>query len=325
LVFLLQTMPGATALATTGIATLLKAASRLRCRIVDRWGVLTAGLLFGLGIPLSMSMASGGGYLSWFRTDQRFPPLSAIGGGDRDPDGVPLAFDDSTLWFDAAGMPHPRPACPGRTCATFASRQGRDRWCGCGGRRRRPHHRAQGRPDHVRAWGEHGVRVGAGQRSPLDVATALAGALAGVKAGAIEDGRSRTSPTRSFAEPRLRPARPRSGALTPGATPVSTTKEKAFELRRAAIGGGRHGRSRWRRPAGADAVRIVPSGGLGDADASHLARPPTSPSCSHSAPPSLAPIDPTTTARRSAPRSRLPEFSDSGTSTSGASTSGGCS
>jgi hypothetical protein len=272
LVFFLQAMPGAMALTTTGIAAVMKAA-HLDSDIGSwiGWGVLTAGLLFGLGIPLSMAMASGEGYLSWFRTDQRFPPLSSIGIGDQDADGTPLAFDDSTLWFDPTGLPASAAGAPRPNLADL-------------------HYPSGARPV-VRVWWEGGgdlkigqggdrvtftkdgadtvVRLGAGQRAPADVATALAAALAGVKAEAIDDGpvEDLAYPA-GFADPGFEQADlVAAKAHAADTAKVGTTKDAAFLLRRAA-------RSAVASPlalgGGSGAVRIAPSGAFGDVEATAI-------------------------------------------------------
>jgi hypothetical protein len=104
LLYFMQTLPGASALATTGVAALLKAA-RLDTekRSWIAWGVITAGLLLGAGIPISMALAGGGGYLSWFLTDRRLGAIASRGSlGPGRPSAPALAFDDSTLWSDPA-------------------------------------------------------------------------------------------------------------------------------------------------------------------------------------------------------------------------------
>lgn len=82
-VFGMQTFPVITAVSTLGISAILKAAdiSHTDAGFWAPWAVLTAGLVFGAGIPIAMALANGGGYSSWFRRDRPpLPVLSATGG-----------------------------------------------------------------------------------------------------------------------------------------------------------------------------------------------------------------------------------------------------
>lgn len=110
LVYFLNALPGASAVLTVGLAALLKALhldSDVGSWIA--WGVVTAGLLFGLGIPVSIALAHGNGYLSWFGTDARLSFLSSVAAlnpNAAEPRGPAATFDDSSLWFDLA-IPSP--------------------------------------------------------------------------------------------------------------------------------------------------------------------------------------------------------------------------
>ena len=106
-VFGLQTIPLLTGLATLGVSGLFKATG-----VSDgwpfwlAWSVETAGVLFGVGIPIAIALANGGGWRSWFmRSDRRFPLLSSVAATGllpAEPTATARVFDPSTLWADPA-------------------------------------------------------------------------------------------------------------------------------------------------------------------------------------------------------------------------------
>jgi hypothetical protein len=111
-VFGLNTIPLLTSIAGLGFGGLLKA-------LLDAtdqewvwwlgWGLLSAGMLFGVGIPVAVALSHGGGIWSWFlRRDERFPLVSQVMAAGAAPiESLARArlFDDSTLWTDPDNRP----------------------------------------------------------------------------------------------------------------------------------------------------------------------------------------------------------------------------
>ena len=66
-------------------------------------GLTSVGLWLGLGLPLAKALARGGGWMSWFATDD-LPSLRGGLGAGRADDTIDAAavFDDSALWHDPA-------------------------------------------------------------------------------------------------------------------------------------------------------------------------------------------------------------------------------
>lgn len=102
-VFALQTVPALTGVATLSVTSLLKALGISHgWSFWLAWALHTAGVAFGIGIPVAVALSNGGGWRSWFlRSDRRFPLLSAVaasGAVPAEPTARARVFDTSTLW-----------------------------------------------------------------------------------------------------------------------------------------------------------------------------------------------------------------------------------
>ena len=180
-VFGLQTFPSMSGLTTLGVAGLLKAVgiSHTDAGFWAPWAVLTAGLL-GAAIPVSIALASGRGYRSWFLRENRTLPVltstAALAEAKPDAFAMARAFAPDRLWA-LPGTPAPATLADLRYPAGMRPLV-RVWWTGEGDLEIRP-----GDHDVVFRLGgvETPVAVPAGTTVPQLVAL-LTGALAGVQA-----------------------------------------------------------------------------------------------------------------------------------------------
>jgi hypothetical protein len=185
-VFWLQTFPAMTAFATLGIAGLLKGThiSHTDAGFWAPWAVLTAALL-GVSIPISLSLASGGGYRSWFLKENRSLPVlsatAAAGAAKPEASARARVIAANRLWS------LPGVAAPGLADQRYPAGMrplARVWWTGDGSLEVRP---ADNQVVLRTAGTEHPVDVPEGTTVPALV-PALTGALAGVQAAAEGEG-----------------------------------------------------------------------------------------------------------------------------------------
>jgi hypothetical protein len=179
-VFGLQTFPAISGLTTLGVAGLLKGIkiSHTDAGFWAPWAVLTAGLL-GAAIPVSIALASRGGYRSWFLRENRSLPVltstAALAEAKPDARARGRVFAPDRLW----ALPGTAaPALPDLRYPAGMRPLVRVWWTGQGDLEIRP-----GDHDVVFRLGgvETNVAVPAGTTVPQLVAL-LTGALAGVQA-----------------------------------------------------------------------------------------------------------------------------------------------
>jgi len=267
-VFGLQTVPALTGLATLGVSGLLKGLGLSHgWPFWLSWGLHTAGMLFGVGIPVAVALADGGGWRSWFlRSDRHLPLLSSLAATGAVPP-EPLArarvFDTSTLWADPAVA---TPDLPDLAYPSGMRPLVRLWWEGDGELTARH----DGDTVTLRhTGGEVVVRLPAGATA-ASLATRLASALAGVKAEpfAANDLAVALPWPGSLADPG--DAGPRADAVSARArfVPVGRSKASARVLRHAP-------RADLSTPAGlvpdaGDPFPVLPSSALGDLEAAGL-------------------------------------------------------
>ena len=268
-VFAMQTAPAATGLLTLGVSGLMKAAG-----VSDgwpfwlTWSLFTGAVWLLAGIPVSIALANGGGWRSWFlRADRRFPLLSSVAAAGLlppEPTASARVFDDSTLWPDP-GTPAPADlaghAYPSGMRGLVAVW-----WEGAGTLEVR---HADDLVTFRTSAGTTAVRVPAGTTAAA-LAQLLPAALAGVKAEVVAAGAPDPALPwpRSLADPGDDGPAADAAVAREWSVPVGRSRKEALVLRHAP-------RADLSTPAGllaggAEAFPVVPLASLGDLEGSGL-------------------------------------------------------
>jgi hypothetical protein len=228
-------------------------------------GVTAVGLWLGAGLPVAKALSRGGGWMSWFTTDD-LPSLRGALAGDRSTDTMDAAavFDDSTLWFD------PATATPGLADLRYPT----------GGRPLVKVWRASGTPElQISPRGsvilirdgatDTTVTIGPGARTVGDIVTALTG-VTGIHAAAADDEVAYELPWPATVVGPADAADPRppvGSAAHTAFVPIPDNENKPYLLRHAAdatiashFGTSGRGRSPF------DGLRGVPRAPLGDTE-----------------------------------------------------------
>ena len=269
-VFFLQTVAGATAGVAVLAGLLTKAVNEIPG--LDpavgswlNWGLLTAGLWLGAGIPIAIALEKGSGWRSWFLPNL---PLSVVAstealGDRREPAGPAAVFDDSTLWTDAevaAGAS----ADPAHTFYPLGSRPLLKVWFDGDGEASisvarhavTVHHGGTDTP----------VPLGPGKRTVAGIALSLRTAVLGLHAEPVDSVVHDLPWPSLLADPGTDQATPADQAAhAADVIPLPRAEDKAHLLRHApradnAAGYGLHGAA----PSLVEAPRMVPGAGLGD-------------------------------------------------------------
>ncbi len=271
-VFFLQTAAGATAGVAVLAGLLTKAINEIPGLDPDvgswiSWGLLTAGLWLGAGIPIALALAKGNGWRSWFLPDLELSMLAELEaiGDRREPAGPAAVFDDSTLWSDpavAAGAA----ADPARLLYPLGSRPLLKVWFDGDGDASISVSRHAVTVHHAGA--DTPVPLGPGRRTVAAVALALRTAVPGLHADPVDAVVHDLPWPAMLADPGADQATPADAAAhAADVIALPRSAGKAVALRHApradnAARYGLHGPA----PSLVDAPRVVPGAGLGDRD-----------------------------------------------------------
>jgi hypothetical protein len=228
-------------------------------------GASGVGLWLGLGLPLAKALSRGGGWMSWFVTDD-LPSLRGAIGGPAATDTMDAAalFDDSTLWHD------PATAVPGLADLRYptGNRPLVKVWRDSGSPELQISHR-----DHVvtirNGATETPLTIGPGVRTVAEIVSLLTG-VAGVLAAPADAEVAYDLPWPATVAGPADQADPRppAGDAAHGAfVPIPDDPDKPYLLRHApdeALTSRFSARGNRRSPF--DGLRGVPRAGLGDAD-----------------------------------------------------------